>query len=125
MHGFDDYRHSFEKEERRGLLWHLPQSNSLDRKLSKRTLKNCNKNTEVWVSTAGGFWCAYRCGRTQFSLGTGHLEFDRAPESIRATQIKLSPSFFSLFFRGSDKGEGWAREGWEVSVVGVHDVKIQ
>lgn len=38
-HGFDDCRHSLEKEERRGLLWHLPQSNSLDRKPSKRTLK--------------------------------------------------------------------------------------
>lgn len=45
-----------------------PKSNSLDRKLSKRNLKNGDKDAEVWLSTTEGFWRGRRWRRTQVSL---------------------------------------------------------
>lgn len=33
-----------------------PKNNSLDRKPLKGTLKICDKDTEVWLSTIDGFW---------------------------------------------------------------------
>lgn len=45
---------------------HPSKSNSLDRKLFKRTLKNGDKDAEVWLSTTEGFWRGCRRGGLRY-----------------------------------------------------------
>lgn len=75
-----------------------PKSNSLDRKPSKRILKNCDKNAEVYLSTTDIFSCGFRCGRTQPSLRGWLLGVGHAPMSIWTTQLDVIISSSSSFF---------------------------
>lgn len=91
------------------------QSNSLDTKPLKRTLRNCDRVAEV-KHYSGSFWWAGSGGRTRFSLRGW-------PVSLWATQIGLFFSFFFFFWGvGDSKGRGQTWKDWIVRVFNTHDV---
>lgn len=65
-------------------LPHPQKSSTLDRKSSKRTLRNYDKDAGVQLSTVDGFWNGCGQERTRCSF-RGYWELDHVPVSIWTT----------------------------------------